>query len=75
MSPIVSTFAYCLMPNHLHILVKIKTEEELQSANKYFLLAKQKPEINIKKLESEKLTAFVSSVIRKPFLDFKPCKG
>jgi|SRR5690554_5605526 len=27
--PIVETFAYCLMPNHLHIMVRIKKEDEL----------------------------------------------
>lgn len=27
--PITETFAYCLMPNHFHFLVKIKSDEEL----------------------------------------------
>ena len=27
--PIVETFAYCLMPNHLHLMVRIKKEDEL----------------------------------------------
>lgn len=30
--PIVQTFAYCLMPNHFHILVQIKSYEELHLA-------------------------------------------
>lgn len=29
--PFAETYAYCLMPNHFHILVKIKDEAELQS--------------------------------------------
>ena len=29
-------YSYCLMPNHFHVLLKIKSEEEL---NKYFLTA------------------------------------
>lgn len=28
-SPIADTYAYCLIPNHLHFLVKIKSENEL----------------------------------------------
>lgn len=28
-SPIVDTYAYCLMPNHFHFLVKIKSERQL----------------------------------------------
>ena len=28
--PIADTFAYCLMRNHFHLLVRIKTEEEIQ---------------------------------------------
>jgi len=28
-SPIVDTYSYCLMPNHFHFLVKIKSEKEI----------------------------------------------
>lgn len=31
-SPIADTFCYCLMPNHFHFLVRIKTEVELKQA-------------------------------------------
>ncbi|MBX2942780.1 MAG: hypothetical protein KF860_10565 [Cyclobacteriaceae bacterium] len=27
--PVADTLAYCLMPNHIHLLVRIKTEEEI----------------------------------------------
>jgi len=27
--PIAETFAYCLMPNHFHIMVRIRSEEDL----------------------------------------------
>ncbi|HEX4372500.1 MAG TPA: hypothetical protein VHZ50_04255, partial [Puia sp.] len=27
--PVAETLAYCLMPNHFHMLVKIKTEQQL----------------------------------------------
>lgn len=28
-SPVADTFAYCLMPNHLHLMVRIKSEEDV----------------------------------------------
>ena len=31
-NPVADTFAYCLMPNHLHLLVRIKDEDDLQVA-------------------------------------------
>jgi putative transposase len=31
-NPIADTFAYCLMPNHIHFLIRIKSEADLQSA-------------------------------------------
>ena len=30
--PIAETFAYCLLPNHFHFLVRIRTDEERTSA-------------------------------------------
>ena len=30
--PVVDTYAYCLMPNHLHLMVRIKSEEEVLAA-------------------------------------------
>ena len=32
-NPIAETIAWCLMPNHFHLLVKIKTEEEIVSTS------------------------------------------
>ena len=29
--PVVETFAYCLMPNHLHLMVRVRKEEEVFS--------------------------------------------
>jgi putative transposase len=34
-SPIADTFAYCLMPNHIHFLIRIKSEPDLQKAYQY----------------------------------------
>ncbi len=30
LNPVVKTYAYCLMPNHFHLLIKIRQEAELQ---------------------------------------------
>ncbi len=30
--PVVDTYAYCLMPNHFHLLVRVKTVEEQTEA-------------------------------------------
>ena len=30
--PIAETFCYCLMPNHFHLLVKIKSSEEIMKS-------------------------------------------
>jgi REP element-mobilizing transposase RayT len=32
--PVAETFAWCLMPNHLHLLIRMKTLEEILEANK-----------------------------------------
>ena len=37
MSPILDTFAYCLMPNHIHLAVKIKPETEFKLLESYNL--------------------------------------
>lgn len=32
--PVAETFAYCLMPNHFHFLIRIREKEEIQTWNK-----------------------------------------
>jgi putative transposase len=49
--PIADTFCYCLMPNHYHFLVRIKSENELEN---YFRLTFPKFE-TLEKLPIEKL--------------------
>ncbi len=34
-TPIADTFCYCLMPNHFHFLIRIKSEKELESYFKF----------------------------------------
>ena len=55
-SPVAGTFAYCLIPNHFHLLIKIKSEEELKgvlSGGKNPQgLTKLHPEQNIKGFEA-----------------------
>jgi len=42
-SPIVNTYAYCLMPNHFHFAIQIKTKEQLENyINKNFTNNKAK---------------------------------
>ena len=41
-NPIAKTYAYCLLPNHFHLVVQIKAEEELNSFFKDKLIKSQK---------------------------------
>lgn len=59
-SPIAETIAWCLMPNHFHLLVKIKTEEEIvaafSSTNPPSTFSSSTfPKLGLEKLELEKL--------------------
>ncbi|MFP5043121.1 transposase [Parasediminibacterium sp. JCM 36343] len=60
--PIAHTYAYCLMPNHLHLVVKVKDEKQLQEANIYFQQMKNIAPSNIKLLEANEVGSFVSKV-------------
>lgn len=68
--PIANTFAYCLMPNHLHLMVKIKTENELQHANSEFQLAKGISIENIKAIPTENLAVFISKTFGNLFSSY-----
>ena len=48
-SPIADTFCYCLMPNHFHFLIRIKSENELLS----FFKSKEKVVNGLKNIENE----------------------
>ncbi|MCX2678996.1 hypothetical protein OOZ15_03500 [Galbibacter sp. EGI 63066] len=34
-NPVADTFCYCLMPNHFHFLVRVKSEEQLATFPKF----------------------------------------
>jgi len=55
-SPIAETVAWCLMPNHFHLLVKIKSEEEIVSAfpSSTFPKFRTLEKLELEKLELEK---------------------
>ena len=60
MNAICDVYSYCLMPNHFHFLIKIKSEEEI------FTFAKTlNPNIEIKDKGLHSLDAFVSKQIGK----------
>jgi REP element-mobilizing transposase RayT len=48
---VADTFAYCLMPNHLHLLVRIKSTDELVA---YFKSKNKNLNLNLKGLDSGK---------------------
>ncbi len=41
MFPVVRTYAYCLMPNHFHILIQVREENELLAHFGTLYLARQ----------------------------------
>ncbi len=61
--PVLKVYSYCLLPNHFHLLVSVKAEDELKRfyINKY-------PERNAEK--SNKLTNLVSNQFRKFFISY-----
>ncbi len=42
-SPVAHTFAYCLLPNHFHCLVRIKDEEKISAV--FLNVKKKEPEL------------------------------
>ncbi len=64
LAPILNIHAYCLMPNHFHLLVKIKSEEEIIS-----VIENQTPNYKESRtyLKFDTLDKFVSYFISKQF--------
>ncbi len=61
-SPIAETFCYCLMPNHFHFLIRVKSEEHVVS---YFRSAR-------KNIREEDLTGFknLSGLLSRQFSNY-----
>src|SRR5690554_4833686 len=71
-NPIAETIAWCLMPNHFHLLVKIKTEEEIVSTSfqafpKFGTLEKLEKSKKLEKLETVEAK---SNFLSKQFASF-----
>lgn len=48
-TPIADTFAYCLMPNHLHLMVRIKSKEDILD---FVRIKKDDPSITLQGLQT-----------------------
>lgn len=55
LSIVFKTFAYCLMPNHFHLLIQVRDEYTLSS-----LIAKPEKEIDFHKFIMQKLSNFLN---------------
>ena len=68
--PIADTFAYCLMPNHLHLMVRIKDIAHLQAANKSFTLEKMGETVIVSELTEDSLSFFLSKTFGNLFSSY-----
>jgi len=60
--PIADTYAWCLLPNHFHMLVKIKSDEEIgQALPKFAALEEQKRENFISKQFANFFSSYTQS--------------
>ena len=60
-SPIAHTFAYCLMPNHFHFLVQIKSIDEINAHYKLRVKANNKETLEADKFISQCFSNFLNS--------------
>lgn len=58
LNPVFDTFAYCLMPNHFHLAVRVKTEEELLRVKTILRLNES---TDVARFVSKQLSNFFSS--------------
>jgi len=61
-SPIASTYAYCLLPNHFHFLIRIKSEIELLEYYKLkYAEAEKKPEFMVAYFAMQQFSNFFNA--------------
>jgi len=61
-NPIADTFAYCLMPNHFHFALRIKTEKEIvENRSESLKLSESSTDERIKKYLSKQFSNLFSS--------------
>jgi REP element-mobilizing transposase RayT len=61
-SPIASTYAYCLLPNHFHFLIRIKSEIELLEYYKLkYVEAEKKPEFVVADFAMQQFSNFFNA--------------
>ncbi|MEN7548056.1 hypothetical protein AAG747_09050 [Rapidithrix thailandica] len=72
--PVVTTFAYCLMPNHFHFLVQVRREGELLAFYKERFAEKLKTVFEVTTLEAfrtlQELKTDAHKVVTKQWADF-----
>jgi putative transposase len=65
-SPVAETFAYCILPNHVHFLVRIKSAEEIMTWAKHGGISKPRFE-KLQELEKEAFENELSKLISSRF--------
>jgi len=60
-SPVADTFAYCLLPNHFHIALRIKDEQQIENTIKTDLKIKSTNKLDYKKYISKQFSNLFSS--------------
>lgn len=70
-APIANTHAYCLMPNHFHLLITIKTREEIELLIRDCLRFRDLQGLrNLEGLDEEEINTFISKFISQQFSNF-----
>ncbi len=69
--PYADLLAFCLMPNHFHIVIRIRSEDEVKAAVEFnYNPAKRKDRIEIVKLKMKQLETNPSLFFSRRFSDF-----
>ena len=69
-TPVAETFAYCLMPNHFHVLVQIKKEKDIVSSFKKELLIKKYSALELPVDKENFISLYVSKQLSNLFSSY-----